>query len=202
MIILKNSLSRTWMDFLRLHQIRAMNLIALAAGLLMAGCAPVIHTDYDRSFDFAQLKTYTLLPITDAHDQTGMLGGSLVNARVRNALDHDLRAKGFSSSDRADFRIEFRFDSKREGYGDGGAFYHRPGLGGSGFGWSDPLRYREHEILVMTISIYDAREKTHLLWRGVAEDIWSKADTDAAYLDALIGGLVTTIMQRFPPQHD
>lgn len=182
---------------------RWLGLIGLVAGCLVggwlvSGCAPVVHTDFDRSFDFTQLKRYEITPVDESDSGFEMLSGALVGERVRVALDKALHGRDFIAAKDADFRIGYRFDGKREGYGDS-SFYYRPTIGGAGFTWSDPLRYREHEILVMTISIYDSKPASRLLWRGAAEEIWSKSSTDAEYLDALIDSLVTTIMQRFPP---
>ena len=78
----------------------------------MAAMAQSVGTDYDRSFNLARLKTYGF------DEQARMPGDPLAESplndrRIHTALDSQLRAQGFSSSEQPDFLIAYYVTTKQ-----------------------------------------------------------------------------------------
>lgn len=168
---------------------------------LMNACAPAIHTDFDRDFNFSQLKTYALL--TENHPNTGidLLDGPLVSKRITKSLNDNLQAHGYINSANPDFYVVYQLGTKTErsralepGYGFGyfGGYYGR-GIYSSNF-------YNEYKKAVLIIRLYKDRDKSVLLWQGLSEKTLQKSSTGAAYIDKLIHQMVTSILKKFPPE--
>ncbi len=168
---------------------------------LMNACAPIIHTDFDRDFNFSQLKNYELL--TENHPNTGLdiLDGPLVSKRIIQSLNVTLQAHGYINSSSSDFYVVYQLETKTErsralepGY-DFGYFggYYGHGIYSSNF-------YNEYKKAVLVIKLYRDRNKSVLLWQGLSEKKLQTRSTDAAYIDKLIHQMVTSILKKFPPK--
>ena len=83
-----------------------VRVVGLVGGMLYSTVAFVsnVKTDYDRSFDFARLRTFTFRPWTK-----GALENGLVDSRIREALRRDFESKGFryQPDGPADFVVVF-----------------------------------------------------------------------------------------------
>ena len=134
-------------------------------------------SDYEKDFDFRQLRTFTFK--TDRASNDRLATNTIEAERIQNALAAKLQAAGYTeSNDNPDFIVAFysrvrektQVDSTRFGYG--------PGFG---WGYGIPLRARWRwgfgpDIWTTTYTqgsvmadIIDAR--THeLVWRGVVRD--------------------------------
>ncbi len=85
--------------------------VLFSFGLLLmissvAAMAQSVQTDYDRSFNLARLKTY------DFYQQARKPGDPLAvsplnDRRIHNALDTQLKAKGFANSGQPDFLVAY-----------------------------------------------------------------------------------------------
>ena len=159
---------------------------------LGAAFAQHVKTDFDHQANFSQYKTYSWQEIKPAN--------SLWDARIKNAVDAQLAAKGWTQvaggGDVAIVAIkttqtERTLQTFYNGFG-GGWGWRR--FGGAGFGDATTTEqdYKEGTLL---IDMYDAKTK-QLIWRGSAEDTLSdKAAKNEKNLDKG----VAKMFKKFPP---
>jgi len=161
-------------------------------GMLGAAFAQHVKTDFDHQANFSQYKTYSWQEIKPAN--------SLWDARIKNAVDAQLAAKGWtqvdSGGDVAVVAIKTT-QTKRslqtfyDGFG-GGWGWRRFGGGGFGESTTTEQDYKEGTLVV---DLFDAKTK-QLIWRGSAEDTLSdKADKNEKNLDKG----VAKMFKDFPP---
>jgi hypothetical protein len=181
--------------FMRLPtKIATWTLLALAA--LTTAVAQEVQTDFDHETNFTQYKTYSWQQIKPAN--------SLWDARIKRAVDAQLRAKGWAPiADGGDVSIvaikmiekqkslETFYDSFGDGYGDGWGWR----------GWGDSFgdaTTTEHDYKdgTLVIDMYDAKTK-QLIWRGSVEDMLSnKAEKNEKSLKKG----VAKMFRQFPPE--
>ena len=162
--------------------------------LVMLGVAFAQHvkTDFDHHANFSQYKTYSWQEIKPAN--------SLWDARIKNAVDAQLAAKGWtqvdSGGDVAIVAIKTTHKQRTlqtfyDGFG-GGWGWRRFGGGGFGESTTTEQDYKEGTLVV---DLYDAKTK-QLVWRGSAENTLSdKADKNERNLDKG----VAKMFKAFPP---
>ncbi|HJQ69005.1 MAG TPA: DUF4136 domain-containing protein [Blastocatellia bacterium] len=88
-----------------------------SCSLLMMACAVAaqaqsVQTDYDRSFNFAALKTYGFYQQERAPGDP-LAASPLNDRRIHNALDSQLRANGFAPSGKPDFQIAYYVTTRK-----------------------------------------------------------------------------------------
>jgi len=166
---------------------------------LLSACAPAVHTDFDRAFNFGTLKSYALMPAEPS--QAGpLLQGPLIDKRLNQALQNGLIANGYNKSSHPDFYVRYRLATKTEISGGSGLGYGLGYFGGNmGVGMHSGGYPQQSDKAVLTISFYDGKDQSILLWRGVTEKRISKHNTGAGYIDRLIDELVDVILSKFPP---
>jgi|SRR5215204_6431592 len=173
------------------------------AALIFWGCGSSLKvtSDYDKSANFQQYKTFSLERVSDTVKQTI---SQLHRDRIYNAVKAQMVGKNFQeSSSNPDLivlalgvlRDKQSVSSTTNYYGYGG--YYRPygwggGMGGSGYTTYNVDNYKEGSII---IDVVDAKTQK-LVWEGVGnKDIDSPSkDPDKAISDA-----IATIMAKFPP---
>lgn len=169
-------------------------LFFLVASLLAAGCAAGIpvEMDYDPGQDFSSFRQYAWHDQVNAPDQ-------LVEARIRNAIDDGLTARGYvkaESGDAPDFRVSFtavaeqalNFDSVSPSMG-----YRR---WGAGIGTT--TRVREYTRGSLVVDVIDPAGE-NLLWRGAsARKLPQERGPEEKDRDVM--EVVSAILQQFPPQ--
>ena len=164
----------------------ALFLVALGAAF-----AQQAKTDFDHQANFSQYKTYSWQEIKPAN--------SLWDARIKNAVDAQLTAKGWTQVDSGgDVAIVAIKTTKTErtlqtfynGFGGGWGWR---GFGGFGDSTTTVQDYKEGTLL---IDMYDTKTK-QLIWRGSAEDTLSdKAAKNEKNLDKG----VAKMFKKFPPE--
>jgi len=160
--------------------------------MLGAAFAQHIQTDFDHQANFSQYKTYSWQQIKAAD--------SLWDSRIKNAVDAQLAAKGWTQVDSGgDVAIvaikttqtQRSLQTFYDGFG-GGWGWRRFGGGGFGEATTTEQDYKEGTLVV---DMFDAKTK-QLVWRGSAEDTLSdKADKNEKNLDKG----VTKMFKDFPP---
>src|SRR6266849_3942075 len=162
--------------------------------LLFAGksSAQQVKTDYDRSANFGQYKTYSW-----EHVKTK---DTLDVDRIKNAVNAALAAKGWTLLDSGGdvcivameiTRNQQTLNTFYDGFG-GGWGWRRFGGGGFGEATTTEQDYKEGTLVV---DMFDAKTK-QLVWRGSAEDTLSdKADKNEKNLDKG----VAKMFKDFPP---
>jgi len=161
---------------------------ALLALLLAAGCAPItVNHDYDPETDFSSLKTFDWMPdpatvITSMPDV--LAGSSLIEKRIKEAVDTQLAAKGLALVDSdPDFRI-VHYLSVKEKLRDWGITYDG--------------RAREIKEGTLVLDFVDPRSM-EIIWRGVARGTLS-SNPSPEKMKKNINEAVRKILEGFPPR--
>ena len=182
-----------------LHMNRVLALLVATA--TMGGCSSLkIHTDYDPGVDFARLQSYAWLP--DPRPPTGdpRLDNSLLDGRVRSAVDSQLAARGHreTSPDEADFLVAYHValetkldvDTIHHGYGYGyGRWYG---------GMSSSTRVREYEQGTLLLDFVDPKTR-QLLWRG-SSSARIRPDNSPEEHQKRADEAVAAMLKHFPPK--
>jgi hypothetical protein len=182
-------------------------LAVMAFAAVIQGCSGVsVKQDYDPAANFTGLKTYAWQ--SEKQKETGnvLTDNSLIDARVRNAVDTALARKGYRKVDagQADYLVAYSYtvEDKIEldrtgtsvGVGVGTGRHHHSSVGfGFGFGTRD---YEENTLLIDTINPASGK----LIWRGFARQrlIWR---SDPEKTTAKIHATVDAILNKFPPKN-
>jgi len=143
---------------------------------LLTACAsgPTIQSDYDRSIDFSQYKTYNYFSPMGIENPNY---SSLLGQMFRDAIDKQMQARGYVKSDNPDllFNVSARLEDKTrvttttDPMMYGGYYGYRGGLyapwGGYGYGTTTHVsQYTEGTV---NIDMVDPKLK-RMLWEGVA----------------------------------
>ena len=153
-----------------------------AAGMLVlfaftAVFAMSVKSDYQKNFDFSQLRTFTFK--TDRASSDPLSTNTLEAGRIQNALAAQLQANGFNqSSQNPDFIVAFYSRTKQvtQVQSSGG---FGPGFGwGRGFGWGYGIPYRAR-------------------WRwGYGPDIWTTNYTQGCVMADIIDARTNELVWR------
>lgn len=163
------------------------SLIILIA-VIFAGCSSIsVNQDYNTAYDFSKLKTFGFLPITDN------AGIDQLNAnRLKEAITANLTARGYTSSENADFGIALFFSKKTktdiQDYGYGYGYGH--------WGARD-VQVSQYDEGTLVIDFIDIAGK-ELVWRGMGTGIVSESATTEERTTN-INNAVTQILAQFPP---
>lgn len=173
--------------------------------LVGAGCASRIKvaTDFDPNFDFSQVRSFAWLD-----DRSGVEGdradvSSLLDQRIRSAIEADLLGKGLALADQtsADVLVSYHLGVEQKldvntihtGYGYG--YGYRRGYGYRGVGTTTTVdQYEEGTLLIDLIQPGDKQ----LVWRGSGR-ARVKQSTTPEERDQRVREAVTVILAGFPP---
>jgi len=171
---------------------------ALLSLALLGGCSSYdLKYDYDVTASYARYKTF------DYYTSKKGKGGTttLMDKRVRAAVEKELQARGFAMETQADpdFLVTYYpviqnrkvRTSVRVGWGWG----YRPVYGGVSTTSSQVHHYKEGTIV---IEIVDFRTN-QLVWQGAAVGALPGLDTPEA-ADEAVPRAVRDILARFPPK--
>ncbi len=174
-----------------MNQIRRTAICTLfTLAVVGAAFAQHVKTDFDHQAKFDQYKTYTWQEIKPAN--------SLWDDRIKNAVDAQLAAKGWTKVDSGGdvavvaiktTKTERRLQTFYDGFGGG---WRWRGFGGMGEATTTEQDYKEGTLVV---DLYDSKTK-ELIWRGSAEDTLS--DKEAKNEKNLDKG-VAKMFKKFPP---
>ena len=158
----------------------------------IAGCAHVydVNYDYDKNADFANLKTYDWMPISQESN------ASRRNSEyVEEAVDAELQAKGLGlNSDNPDFLITARLGTKntkseRIKGPQFSSFNRKAGRKG--------VEVTDIEVGSLVVDVVDAKSKK-IVWRGNAKAVVDDSDSPER-TEKLIKNAVSKILKNFPP---
>ena len=164
----------------------------------VAGCAsPKIGYDFDRSVNFSAYHAYEWIP--RAQEATGdrRLDSSLIDARIRAAIDAQLRSKGYTATaeEKPQFLVAYHVGMKDLIKGSSTQNYMGDRAHGTYTTLSDVQAYKEGTLL---IDIVDAGSK-HLVWQASAlaevEEGLSPKERDER-----INDIVRAMLSHFPPK--
>jgi uncharacterized membrane protein len=176
-------------NFERRIEMKVFRITSVGAMLLLAGAAVFglpVKSDYEKDFDFSQLRTYAFK--SDRVSEDPLNTNTIEAGRIQNALAAQLDANGFrQSSDSPDFVVAFYSRTKEktqvQSSGIGGIGFGRRFGFGRGFGWGYGIpigarwrygfgpdiwttNYTQGRVMA---DIIDSRTND-LVWRGVVMD--------------------------------
>lgn len=162
--------------------------ISMVALLACASFAQHVQTDYDRSANFSQYKTYSWEAVNTRNQ--------LDVDRIKNAVNADLTAKGWTQLPTGG-SVRLMAIEATQNQQTLNTFYN--GFGGGwrwrgGFG--DSTTYVDnYKVGTLVLDMFDAQSRK-LLWRGAASDTLSdKADKNIKNLNKG----VQKMLKDFPP---
>jgi hypothetical protein len=166
--------------------------VGVALLFATASFAQQVKTDYDRSADFSQYKTYSWEKVQTQNP--------LWVGRIKDAVNADLAAKGWtqvaSGGQVAIVAMEVTKNQQTlntfyDGFG-GGWGWRR--FGGGGFGDATTTT-ENYKVGTLCVDLFDANSK-NLIWRGSASDTLSdKSEKNIKNLDKG----VQQMFDHFPP---
>ena len=163
--------------------------------LIFTSCSSVrVVTDYDRSQNFSNLKTYAFLK--DGVDKTKI--NDLDKRRILRAIDKNLLEKGLQKSNNPDLFINI-FTKERQEINIYNQNLNMPGWGW-GWGWGPSLGWNQTSVSrasngTLYIDIINAKNR-ELIWQGSAEGILT---SDIRKKEERINEFVKSILDKYPP---
>jgi Domain of unknown function (DUF4136) len=165
--------------------------VILIAFVSLPTSAQKVQTDYDHSVGFTQYHTYSWGQVHSTDP--------LFEQRIRDAVDHDLQAKGWQSIPEGGNATVTAIGVKRN-QTEYQTFYDGFGPGWGWRGWGGPSTSTttvEHvPVGSLVVDIYDTASQ-HLIWRGKAcETLTNNPDKNTKKLTKAVNKLFA----KFPPK--
>ena len=167
---------------------------------ILGSCSTVkVSSDYEKSTDFSNYKTYAFYK--KGIDKVEI--SDLDKKRILRAIEAELSAKGFTKSEDPDLLVSI-FTKSREKidvynnnyYGWYPWYYgYGYGYGGYGMGYNNVTSSTEGTLF---IDLIDARKK-ELAWQGMGTGILSSSKS-IEKKEAKINEFVSEIMTAYPPE--
>ncbi len=160
---------------------------------LLVGCSSLkVEVDYDPDFDLASQERFVIVhPVKEGED-------TLFSDRVIDALQQELEARSYISSDRADADLVFVFHANVENIKDIDRDYVMVGFGRYGYSGHMMATTRTYEYTRGTLIIDALNPRDNkIVWRGVARDVLKEYDTPQERR-AYITKVIQNIMLEFP----
>ena len=148
-----------------MKMVKTMVLVGVALAVAGGAWAQDVKVDYDKTANFAAIKTFSLKLGTPWGNQIG-------EKRVTDEITQALTEKGWKPAPEGQADAQVVLHGATETKKDLNTFYS--GMGGyryRGFGGTGTATTTESEYTVGTlvVDIFDAKGKS-LLWRGIAQD--------------------------------
>lgn len=174
---------------------KALKVLSIVAFATLAACSSVrVHSDYDDSTNFAQIKTYAFFK--DGIDQAEI--SDLDKKRILNAIDTELSSRGMTKGERPDVLINIftKAQQKVDVYQNN---YYNP-WGYYRYGWNPYWGSSYNSVSTSTegrlfIDILDSQKK-ELIWQGTGTGYLTN---NRAKKEQRIQEFVKEILKDFPP---
>ena len=178
------------------RQSTALSLVILA----LAGCARVsVTTDYDRSANFSGLRTYTWRPGKQQGTGDPRIDSTLLDARMRAAVDRVLAAKGYQKAApeaTPDFLVGYHAVVRQKTSIQTINTWYGYRVGARG-GWPETYTH-DYDEGTLLIDIIDPKTN-QLLWRGTGTAVVDPTASPEKR-ERRINDAVDQILAKFPPQ--
>lgn len=178
--------------------------VAVSAALL-AGCSSVsVSRDFDNTADFSAIRTYAWQHAEQPQTGDPRIDDDLIDARVRSAVETDLRNKGFQMVDvgEADVLVTYFVGFNRRISSSGGSMSMGMTRGSAGragsVGLSSGTQVSDYEEAHLTIDIIST-ENDRTIWRGTGTRRTSSSTNPQKITDR-VNDAVTRILKKFPPK--
>jgi hypothetical protein len=173
-----------------------LSAVVFSAMALLSSCGPTltVTTDYDHTANFSQFHTFKIVQLEQQYQALSQFN----QTRVINAVNAQMLAKGFTSSETPDMLVNITsiMKNKQEivanSYGYGGGY--RPYAWGGG-NMSTTVNVENYTAGSLIIEVANASTK-RLIWEGIGnQDINSPSSNP----EQAINTAVQKIMAGFPP---
>ena len=159
-----------------------------------------VGSDYDHSVSVSEYHTYSLM-VREHHGS----GNPLVVQRARDAIQAELKRKGFvegNAAEQVDFVVDFTIGARdRMDVHSYPATYFDPGWDHSGWWgrpyWGSEVDVRQYREGTLSIDMFDARSHRPV-WHGWARK--ELTDSDIEHSEAPIRAAVGAVLEKFPPR--
>lgn len=162
-------------------------LVTLALAGATALAQQQLSVDFDRTYDYSKVKTFSIQLATG-------WGNALGEKRVLDAVRQALVGKGWAVADPAAADVTVMVHGASESKTRLTAMYSGGGWRFGGMG-SGSIEEREYRVGTLLVDIFDAGSK-NLLYRGVAQ---GELATSVEKNEKKIGKAVTKLFKDFPP---
>ena len=171
----------------------AIALLFCCAAFVVSCSSVDVTTDYDREANFAQYKSFDWMERHNPREGgPSALNNPLTLKNIKSSIERELIAKGIRPDETnpdmliaVHTGVQDKVDVERHGY--------RYGRWGRRVGtYTTVERYKEGSIVV---DVVDAKSK-EMVWRGVAKDVLSKAESRLEYVDESMKAL----FKEYPPK--
>lgn len=175
-----------------MNLLRKLPLMATLAVVFfsIAALAQKVVTDYDHSANFSQYHTYSWGHVHSSDP--------LYEQRIRDAVDHDLQAKGWQPAP-AGGDVTLTAVLIKRNQNEYSTFYTGLGGGWRWRGWGGGMTTTTVDRIpvgTLIVDIYDTNSK-QLVWRGEAHDqLSNKPEKDTKKLEKA----VDKMFEKFPPR--
>lgn len=193
---------------------RRMGLLIFAFAAGLASCSTVqVETNYDKETNFSRFKTFRWVEAPPVSVGDPRIDDSVLQARVRLAVNRELEEKGFKRVDSGDADMLVNYlvtvEEKMTGQNVNDKYGYSPGTGwtqGERQGWSwglggydapsVPVTYYEEGSVI--IDMIDPATK-RLIWRGSARTVVN-ADSDDETRRQRLNDAIRRVLAEFPPR--
>jgi len=180
------------------------NMLILSAALLLSACAakgPTIQSDYDKSIDFSQYRTYNFFSPMGIENPNY---SSLMGQTFRESIGQQMEQRGYTLSDNPDLllNVSARLEDKTKvtTYNDAPPMYYGYRAGyydpWYGYGYGTSTHVSQYTEGTVNIDMVDAKAK-RMVWEGVAIGR-VKEDRNNAELNAAIRAGVAEMFTGYP----
>ena len=181
---------------------RIFQILAVLLMFLVVSCASVnVSSDYEKSTDFSNYKTYAFYK--KGIDKVEI--SDLDKRRILRAIEAEMNAKGMVKSENPDLLVNIftksreKIDIYNSNYYGWYPWYYGYGYGGYGmgygFGYNNVSTSTEGTLF---IDLIDANKK-ELAWQGIGTGFLSSSK-NIEKKEARINEFVSKIMTAYPPQ--
>ena len=179
--------------------------------LFLGACAAGFKAthDHDTGHDFSGYKSFAWISVHPMKiGETAIAPSPLLEGRIMNAIEGQLKAKGYDrvdDPDSADFVISFTVGSREKisvdsypsmsmGYSAG--YPRHWGWGASYYCCAQDTTVRQYTTGMLAVDIFDVAEHRPV-WHGVASK--SITDADRKNVQEAVNAAVSAILAKFPP---
>lgn len=178
--------------------------ISLVALVVFACSSIKVYSDYDKTYDFTQVKTAQYYGWADHTDK---ILPSFDKDRIEKAFGAEFKSRGitFTESEDSDIIVSLHIVTEQKtettatttgtgGYGYGGYYGYGPGYGyGTGYSTTTYSTY-DYTVGTLLVSVYDTKTKT-LVWESAGQ---GTIEENPEKRDASIKYAVKAIMYKYP----
>jgi len=166
---------------------------------MLNGCSTLsVNYDYDNTIDFKQYKTYAWIPVAQGapgNARTAVERNSLLDQRIRSAVDLQMSDRGFQPSESPDLHVVYHIGLEDKVQVTDWGYRYSDYYWGYGGRQIDVYNYKEGTLIVDVIEA----ESHNLIWRGSGTGVVDQTQRSPEEMQARFNEIMAEIMASFPP---